>query len=60
MGIREGYKGLIEGNIQELTARDVCDILGRGGTFLRSARCPEFKTEEKIQGSGSHLQRVRH
>ena len=48
MGIREGYKGLIEGNIQELTARDVCDILGRGGTFLRSARCPEFKTEEKI------------
>ena len=49
MGIREGYKGLIEGNIQELTARDVCDILGRGGTFLRSARCPEFKTEEKIQ-----------
>ena len=49
MGIREGYKGLIEGNIQELTARDVCDILGRGGTFLRSARWPEFKTEEKIQ-----------
>ncbi len=48
MGIREGYKGLIEGNIQELTARDVCDILGRGGTFLRSARCPEFKKEEKI------------
>ncbi len=49
MGIREGYKGLIEGNIQELTARDVCDILGRGGTFLRSARCPEFKTEEKFR-----------
>ena len=48
MGIREGYKGLIEGNIQELTARDVCDIRGRGGTVLRSARCPEFKTEEKI------------
>jgi 6-phosphofructokinase 1 len=34
---------LINGEIDELTSRDVGGILGRGGTFLGTARCPEFK-----------------
>jgi 6-phosphofructokinase 1 len=44
-GIRQGYKGLIEGNIYPLTSRDVSNTIQRGGTFLQSARCMEFKTE---------------
>ncbi|MGC9400300.1 MAG: 6-phosphofructokinase [Anaerolineae bacterium] len=42
-GVRRGYDGLIHNDIVELTSRDVGGILGRGGTFLGTARCPEFK-----------------
>jgi len=42
-GVRWGYRGLINGEIGELTSRDVGGIMNRGGTFLGTARCPEFK-----------------
>ncbi len=44
-GVREGYKGLIEGRMIPLGVRDVGGVIQRGGTFLGSARCEEFKTE---------------
>ncbi|ADD67925.1 6-phosphofructokinase [Denitrovibrio acetiphilus DSM 12809] len=44
-GIEQGFKGLIEGQIRKLNSRDVSNTIQRGGTFLRSARCMEFKTE---------------
>lgn len=44
-GIEQGYKGLIDGKIKMLESKDVANIIQRGGTFLKSARCPEFKTE---------------
>jgi 6-phosphofructokinase 1 len=44
-GVREGYKGLIEGKIIPLGVRDVGGIIQRGGTILGSARCEEFKTD---------------
>lgn len=44
-GVRNGYEGLVEGRIDPLGARDVGGILQRGGTFLGSARLPEFKEE---------------
>ncbi|MCT4787579.1 ATP-dependent 6-phosphofructokinase, partial [Exiguobacterium aestuarii] len=45
-GVYNGYQGLIEGDLVELNLGSVGDIIQRGGTFLRSARCPEFRTEE--------------
>jgi 6-phosphofructokinase 1 len=45
-GVKGGYRGLIEGKINPMGGRDVAGILQRGGTFLGSARCEEFKTEE--------------
>jgi 6-phosphofructokinase 1 len=45
-GVKNGYSGLISGNIRELGTRDVGGILQKGGTILGSARCEEFKTEE--------------
>ncbi|MDX5326319.1 MAG: 6-phosphofructokinase [Bacteroidota bacterium] len=45
-GIYEGFQGMIDGNMKEFTARDVKNILGRGGTILRSARCEAFRTKE--------------
>lgn len=48
-GIRRGYNGLIEGDIFELTLRDVSDTIHRGGTILYTARSPRFKTEEGME-----------
>ena len=45
MGIYEGYKGLMEGNMKLFDERDVSNIINHGGTMLYSARSPEFKTE---------------
>jgi 6-phosphofructokinase 1 len=47
-GIRRGYAGLIDGDIIDMDARSVSDIIHRGGTMLYTARCPEFKTEEGV------------
>ncbi len=44
-GVSSGYRGLIDNDMQPLGARDVGGILQLGGTFLGSARCPEFKTD---------------
>ncbi len=48
-GIEKGYNGLIHGELREITARDMSGILNMGGTFLRTARCPEFKTKEGVE-----------
>jgi 6-phosphofructokinase 1 len=45
MGIKHGYSGLISGEIDEMDARSVGGILGRGGTILGTARSEEFRTE---------------
>jgi 6-phosphofructokinase 1 len=45
-GIEDGYQGMIEGRIREMNLASVGDIIHRGGTVLRSARCLEFKTVE--------------
>lgn len=45
-GVERGYAGLLEDKFVPLTMRSVSDIIQRGGTILRTARCPEFKTAE--------------
>jgi 6-phosphofructokinase 1 len=42
VGIRRGYKGLLERDIQGLNLRTVSNILQQGGTMLYTSRCPEF------------------
>lgn len=44
-GIKNGYQGLIDGNIEKMEVGSVGDIIQRGGTVLRSARCNEFTTD---------------
>lgn len=53
MGIRKGYNGLISGDITEMTARSVSDIIHRGGTILQTARSPEFRTPEGVAKAAS-------
>jgi 6-phosphofructokinase 1 len=45
-GVRNGYAGLLDPQIDPLGARDVGGILQYGGTFLGSGRVPAFKNEE--------------
>ena len=45
-GIYKGYEGLISDDIKKLNARSVKNIVNKGGTILKSARCLEFKTSE--------------
>lgn len=46
MGIRQGYNGLINGDIDDMELSSVADIIHRGGTMLKTARAEDFKTEE--------------
>lgn len=48
MGVYRGYAGLINGVMEPMSLRSVSDVLHRGGTFLYSARCPEFREEAGI------------
>lgn len=46
--IYDGFKGLVDGDIHQVTKDFTADIINRGGTILRSYRLPEF-VEESVQ-----------
>ncbi len=45
-GIKRGYQGMIDNDIEELQSNSVSNIIQYGGTILKSARSMEFRTEE--------------
>ena len=45
-GVERGYAGLIDGQLIPMEMRSVSNIVQRGGTLLRSARCKEMTTKE--------------
>ncbi|MDU2830171.1 MAG: 6-phosphofructokinase [Anaerococcus sp.] len=45
-GIRNGYDGLMKGDIYEMNVSSVADIIHKGGTILGTARSTEFKNSE--------------
>ena len=55
--IYRGYKGLIDGEVKEFTTQDVSGIIPRGGTIIKSARCPEFTTKEGREQAYATIQR---
>ena len=48
-GVKRGYNGLINGEMIDMNARSVSDILQKGGTVLQTARCLEFKDEAGVK-----------
>ncbi len=54
-GIYQGYKGLLNGEIADLTARSVSDTISKGGTMLYTARSMEFRTPEGQQKAADIL-----
>lgn len=58
VGFRKGYLGLMKGDAIPLDTKAVSGILHRGGTFLQSARSPEFKTPEGQQKAIDNLKEL--
>lgn len=56
-GIQRGYSGLIAGEISLMDRSSVADVIHRGGTILRTARCEEFRTEEGRKKAFEMLQK---
>lgn len=46
VGIRRGYQGMIENDMELLQMKDVANIIQYGGTILKTARSKEFMTHE--------------
>lgn len=45
-GILRGFEGLIQGDFIPMEGRSVANIIQRGGTILKTARCDAFRTKE--------------
>ncbi|MGK2861368.1 MAG: 6-phosphofructokinase [Chitinophagaceae bacterium] len=45
-GIMRGYQGMLEDDIFKMESRSVANIIQRGGTILKTARCKEFMEPE--------------
>ena len=54
-GVERGYTGLVNNKIFQMNKRSVSDIIQRGGTILKTSRCPEFKEKEYIQIAADNL-----
>jgi 6-phosphofructokinase 1 len=56
-GIMRGYQGLIEDDIFKMETRSVANIIQRGGTILKTARCKEFYDYEGRKKGYENLKR---
>jgi len=58
-GIKRGYEGLIDGEVERLYRRSVGDILQRGGTILQTARSERFRTREGMEKAYNVLKELK-
>jgi ATP-dependent phosphofructokinase / diphosphate-dependent phosphofructokinase len=49
VGIREGWRGLVDGRFHELGRREISGILPRGGTVIGTTRTNPFKLEGGVE-----------
>ena len=57
VGIRNGWKGLIEGDMLPLTDRHVSGILPKGGTILGTSRTNPFKEQQMIDAALDNIKK---
>ncbi|WP_423186411.1 ATP-dependent 6-phosphofructokinase [Alishewanella sp. d11] len=58
IGFKHGYRGLLEQDYKTLLPHHVDNIIQRGGTILKSARCPALQTVEGPQIAAATLQQL--
>ncbi len=56
--VKEGYRGLVNGDIFEIDKKGVSDILSRGGTVLGTARMPSFTDDEVVLQAIDNLKKL--
>ncbi|MFZ9330846.1 MAG: 6-phosphofructokinase [Chitinophagaceae bacterium] len=56
-GITRGYSGMIDDDIHKMDSRSVANIIQRGGTILKTARCKEFMTPEGRKKAYNNLKK---
>ena len=59
LGIRNGWRGLVENDVVELTRASVTGILPRGGTILGTSRLNPIKDEQLIERLKENLRILR-
>ncbi|MFY9197722.1 MAG: 6-phosphofructokinase [Acutalibacteraceae bacterium] len=57
-GIRNGFEGLMNGDVYEMNLRSVSNIIQSGGTILKSARSQEFKMDSGQQKAADMCRRL--
>lgn len=57
LGIQRGYTGLIENQFTRMNLRSVSGIINRGGTILKTVRCPEIRKPEGMAKAVANLRR---
>lgn len=57
LGIREGWRGLVWGNVEPLTNYSVTGILHRGGTILGTSRTNPYKSSEDVQRTLTNIKK---
>src|SRR6201991_4254792 len=57
-GIMRGYAGIIENDIVPMHSRSVANIIQRGGTVLKTARCKEFMQPEGRKKAYENLRKL--
>ena len=55
VGIREGWRGLVEGKFEPLGPREISGILPRGGTILGTSRTNPFRIEGAVERVLEHF-----
>jgi phosphofructokinase-like protein len=55
VGIREGWRGLVEGRFMALGSREISGILPRGGTVLGTTRTNPYKTDGGVERVLEHF-----
>ena len=56
-GIRRGYEGMIQGDIEAMDSHSVANIIQRGGTILKTARSQAFMTPEGRAKAAENLKK---
>lgn len=56
-GIKQGYQGMIDNNIEDMNRHSVSNIMQLGGTILKTARCLDFRTNEGMEKAYQNLKK---
>lgn len=59
VGIHRGFKGLFEEQFIHLNPRSVSGIINRGGTILKTVRCPEMKTFAGMNEASAKIKQLK-